>query len=52
MFTLFHKRYALIQFRALAREREEQLQKRRKEIESGHQIYQEYVTRVGITVQS
>ncbi|EUB55562.1 Glucosidase 2 subunit beta [Echinococcus granulosus] len=30
---------------ALAREREEQLQKRRKEIESGHQIYQEYVAR-------
>ncbi|KAL5968565.1 Glucosidase 2 subunit beta [Taenia solium] len=33
---------------ALAREREEQLQKRRKEIESGHQIYQEYVTRKAV----
>ncbi|KAL5105263.1 hypothetical protein TcWFU_007635 [Taenia crassiceps] len=32
----------------LAKEKEEQLHKRRKEIESGHQIYQEYVTRKAV----
>ncbi|VDM22913.1 unnamed protein product [Hydatigera taeniaeformis] len=46
--ALLHKRYALMQSRALAKEREEQVQKRRKEIESGHQIYQEYVTRKAV----
>lgn len=35
-------------FRTLAREKEEKLQKKRKDFEAGHQIYNEYVTRVSL----